>query len=273
MMICKNCKNEISDDSLFCEHCGSKVVAEEVGSGFTVCPTCGEKVEAGKNFCRNCGASLKGTPSPEVMEERPDVETVYRAPYAPRSVQPTPEYAQPATNPQIQQTPKPNPPAYKIRTNRGLAKFFFLSLITFGIYGIVVLSKISHEINTIASKHDGRHTMHYCLIYFIFSWLTLGIVPLVWYSRISSRIGNELRYRKIHYHFGAGAFWGLNFFGQIVPTVIGLSMIYGNPYDEDMMWIGLAICVLGIICPFIYIHKLMKSMNLLAKDYNINGND
>ena len=91
-----------------------------------------------------------------------------------------------------------------LRTNRGLAKFFFLSLITFNIYGIVVMSHISTEINQIASKNDGKNTMHYCLVYFIFSWLTLGIVPLIWYNNISSRIGNELIRRKIPYQFNAG---------------------------------------------------------------------
>jgi len=127
-----------------------------------------------------------------------------------------------------------------LRTNRGLAKFFFLSLITFNIYGIVVMSHISTEINQIASKNDGKNTMHYCLVYFIFSWLTLGIVPLIWYNNISSRIGNELIRRKIPYQFNAGTFWGWAFFG---------SLLFG-------------------IGPFVYIHKLMHAMNHLCADYN-----
>jgi len=130
-----------------------------------------------------------------------------------------------------------------LRTNRGLAKFFFLSLITFGIYGIVVMSHISTEINDIATKHDGRKTMHYCLIYFIFSWLTFGIAPLVWYHRLSDRIGDELVRRHLPYSFGAGTWWGWGFFG---------ALLFG-------------------IGPLIYIHKLMKAMNFLAADYNVNG--
>ena len=59
------------------------------------------------------------------------------------------------------------PPALQLPTSRGLVKIFFLGLITFGIYPLVIYSKISTEINTVASKYDGQHTMHYCLVYFI----------------------------------------------------------------------------------------------------------
>lgn len=65
-------------------------------------------------------------------------------------------------------------PIIPLRTNRGLGKFFFLSLLTFGIYGIVVMSHISKEINEIATKHDGKKTMHFCWIFFCFQLADLG---------------------------------------------------------------------------------------------------
>lgn len=98
-------------------------------------------------------------------------------------------------------------PVGQLSTTRSLVKFILLSLITFGIYGIVVMSNVSTDINTIASRYDGKKTMHYCLVLFIFSWLTLGIVPLVWNHKISDRIGAELTRRGIDYQFGAGTFW------------------------------------------------------------------
>lgn len=52
-------------------------------------------------------------------------------------------------------------PVIQLDTRRGLLKFIFLSIITLGIYGIVVMSKVSRDINTIASKYDGKSTMHY----------------------------------------------------------------------------------------------------------------
>ena len=133
-------------------------------------------------------------------------------------------------------------PVGQLKTNRGLVKYILLSLITFGIYGLVVLSAVSTDINTIAGRYDGKKTMHFCLVLFIFSWLTFGIVPLVWYHRISARIGNELSRRGIAYSFGAGSFWGWNILGCLI-----------------------------VIGPFVYLHKLLKAMNLLSQHYNVNG--
>lgn len=133
-------------------------------------------------------------------------------------------------------------PIIKFRTNRGLFKFIFFSIITFGIHGIVVMSHISSEINCIAQKHDGRHTTHYCLVFFLLSWLTLGIYPLIWHSNLCSRMGTELVRRNIGYSFGAGDYWGWNIFGVLI-----------------------------LIDPFIFYYKFFKAMNLLCEDYNIQG--
>lgn len=135
-----------------------------------------------------------------------------------------------------------NAPAVQLRTDRGLAKMILLSLITFGIYALVVESHIGEELNLIASRHDGRRTMHFCLIYFLFSWLTLGIAPIVWYHRTSDRMHGELVRRQIDYDFGATDFW---------------------------LW-----CILGsliVIGPYVYIYKRMKAMNLINEDYNQKG--
>lgn len=144
--------------------------------------------------------------------------------------------------PQYQQPQYLNPPVIKLRTHRGMLKFVLLSLITLGIYGLVVLSHVSSEINAIATRHDHRHTMHYCLVFFLLSWLTLGIYPLVWWSNICSRMGTELVTRRIKYSFGAGYFWLWNILGSLI-----------------------------LVGPFIFTYKFFKSMNLLAKDYNVNG--
>lgn len=132
--------------------------------------------------------------------------------------------------------------AVQLKTDRGLLKFVLLNFVTFGIYGIIVMSAISEDINIIAGRYDGKKTMHYCLLFFLVSWVTMGIGSLVWYHRISARIGAELKRRGISYSFGAGSFWGWN--------LLGLFIAVG---------------------PYVYIHKLLKSMNLLCKDFNAVG--
>lgn len=133
-------------------------------------------------------------------------------------------------------------PVGQLKTNRGLLKFILLSFLTFGIYGIVVMSCVSTDINIIAGRYDGRKTMHYCLVYFLFSWLTLGIVPLVWSHKLSGRIGRELNRRKINYKFGSGSFWGWAVLGSLI-----------------------------LVGPLVYLHKLLKAMNLLSLHYNLRG--
>ena len=129
-----------------------------------------------------------------------------------------------------------------MKTNRGMIKAILLSIITFGIYGLVMYSGISNDINTIASRYDGKKTMHYCLLFFLVAPITCGIAAIVWSHRICARIGNELRRRGIAYSFGAGSFWGWNVFGSLIG-----------------------------VGPFIFLHKLCKSMNLLCADYNARG--
>lgn len=136
----------------------------------------------------------------------------------------------------------PIPPAVKLPDNRNLLEFFLLSCVTFGIYGIVVLSQISREINTVASKYDGKETMHYCWAVFLFAPLTFGLFYLVWFHMLSARISDELKRRNIDYEFGAKTFW--------LWGVLGAFIIAG---------------------PFVYLDKLLNSMNLLAADYNAKG--
>ena len=72
--------------------------------------------------------------------------------------------------------------------------------------------------------------------------MTLGIYAFIWYHKISNRIGNELARRGINYNFSATDFWLWGILGSFI-----------------------------IIGPFIYKHKMLASMNMLAEDYNIKG--
>ena len=133
-------------------------------------------------------------------------------------------------------------PVGQLKTNKGLLKTLLLSIITFGIYPLVVMSAVSSEINIVASRYDGKRTMHFCLLAFIVAPITLGIAGIVWYHKISNRIGAELKRRGIAYNFSAADFWLWNVIGSLI-----------------------------VIGPFVYLHKMFKAVNKMNADYNING--
>ena len=133
-------------------------------------------------------------------------------------------------------------PVGQLKTNKGLLKTILLGLITFGIYPLVVMSAISNDINIVASRYDGKKTMHFCLLAFIVAPITFGIAGIVWYHKISNRIGGELRRRGVAYSFGASDYWLWNVLGSLI-----------------------------VIGPFVYMHKLFKATNLMCADYNVKG--
>lgn len=133
-------------------------------------------------------------------------------------------------------------PVGQLKTDRGLLKFILLSIITLGIYSLVAMSSVSNDINIIASRYDGKKTMHFCLLSFIVAPITLGIAIFVWYHKISNRIGGELKRRNLDYSLSAVDFW--------LWSVLGSLIIVG---------------------PLVYTYKLFKAMNTLASDYNVKG--
>ena len=133
-------------------------------------------------------------------------------------------------------------PVGQLKTNKGLLKTILLSLVTFGIYSLVVMSAVSNDINIVASRYDGKKTMHFCLLAFVINPITFGIASIVWYHKISNRIGGELKRRNIAYNFGASDFWLWNVLGSLI-----------------------------VVGPFIYFHKMLKATNLMNANYNING--
>lgn len=177
------------------------------------CQNCGAEIVPGGAFCARCGAAA-------VVDNSQPVYSNQNIPYNNISQQ----------------------PRYALDTRRSLAKFIFLSLVTLGIYSIIVMTRIGQDINTIASRYDHQNTIHYCLVYFVLTPITCGIFSLIWQHMLSNRIGDELHRRNIEYTFSSGTFWGWCILGSLI-----------------------------IVGPFIYYHKLMQSMNLLSEDYNMVG--
>lgn len=191
------------------------------------CTKCGAPNLETEKYCANCGTLLEPTSTD------PNAQPVAGAVTAQQPNAGQPIYTNVYMNSQ---------PVAQLKTNRSLWKFVLLSIVTFGIYLLVYFSSVSSDINVIASRYDGKKTMHFCLLFFIVSPLTCGIASLVWYHNISSRIGSELKRRGMSYSFGAADFWLWNILGTLI-----------------------------LVGPFIYIHKMSKAMNLLADNFNHRG--
>ena len=118
-------------------------------------------------------------------------------------------------------------------------KFFLLSLITFGIYGLVVLYNVSDEIDKVAGPRDGKKTLNYLWVGLLLGPITLGIYTLVWYHKLSNRLGDELNARNLGYAFNASTFWLWAILGSLIA-----------------------------VGPFVYYHKFFRATNLINADYN-----
>ncbi len=130
----------------------------------------------------------------------------------------------------------------RLPTNRSMAKLFWLGLITLGIYDIVIFTEMSSELNRLASPHDHKKTMNFCLLFFVIGIITFGIGYLVWWHRFSNRIGDELERRGKPRTMSASTYWVWNILGSLI--IVG--------------W-------------FVYMHRLCVAMNTLAADYNVRG--
>ena len=247
-MYCRNCGQQIPNNALVCPNCGTP-------QGNTkFCSNCGKAIAANAAVCPNCGSPTGVTRAAAAAAAAP----VAAAQMPPIIINNTSNSAN--TNTSNNNNNLNNAvgggsiyqnqnfggyaarPVRQLKTNRSLLKMILLSIITLGIYGLVVMYTVTEDVNTICTPYDRKKTMNYLLLVFVFSWLTLGIAPIVWSHRISNRIGNELARRGIAYKFGAGTFWGWGVLGCLI-----------------------------LIGPFVYTHKLLRSMNLLCADYNVRG--
>lgn len=128
---------------------------------------------------------------------------------------------------------------FKLKTNRGAIKTVILSILTLGIYDIVLFAKLGEELNLTSTKYDGKKTMSFYLLFFLVMPLTFGLGFFVWFHKFSHRAGRELKRRNIRYSFGASSFW-------IWVVILGIT----------------------IVGPFIYLHKATKAINLINKHEN-----
>ena len=149
-----------------------------------------------------------------------------------------------------------------------------LGLVTCGIYPMVIWSRISGEINMVASRYDGKRTIHFMWVPYL-AVLTLFVYPFVWIHGLCNRIGDELIRRGIRYKFSAATFWLWNLLYPLIGAVITAVLVVLLPkvgLDLTLAYLAYgAMALVSIIGPFVYLHKNMKAMNLINTDYNEKG--
>ncbi|WEV69881.1 DUF4234 domain-containing protein [Bifidobacterium sp. ESL0775] len=155
-------------------------------------------------------------------------------------------------------------PVGQLNTNRSLVKWILLGFITLGIYDIVIMTGATDALNTIASRYDGKKTMHYCLLYFLVGPITFGIGTLVWFHKMSDRVGNELQRRGYQPpEITATTFWLFN----ALPSFFEIPVLIGAFFVPFLFVVDLALYALQLV----YMYKYLDAMNTLCADYNMRG--
>ena len=138
--------------------------------------------------------------------------------------------------------PHPDNTYYRLKDNYRLLPCILLSIVTFGIYGIYLYACFGHRINLIASRYDGKKTMNYWLLFFVVGPVTLGIGYLVWNHHFCGRVKRELQRRGLEVCLTPGSYWLWGVLGTLI-----------------------------LIGPLVYLWKILRAVNLLAKGYNQAG--
>ncbi len=129
-------------------------------------------------------------------------------------------------------------PPSKLKENRSFWKYIVFTVLTLGIYDIVFFLPFSFDIDKVASRHDGKKTVNYLIVWFV-SIFTFSIAHAFWFFDVTNRVSSELQRREIEYKFSLSDFW--------LWYVLGGFFIVGQ---------------------FVFIYKLIKAMNYLCKAYN-----
>ena len=238
-MICGYCGKEIKDHLAFCMYCGTKVQKEE-----SVEPEL-QRADWAESVFELPVAGEMELPRAEAPRFSMEIDPNRKVTIDPEKFEFYPE-----------QRDEPIPkgvsswelvpadtraPKITLPTKRGLGKMIFLGLLTGGIYPAVIYSKIITELNIAASRYDGKRTITFFGMLML-APLTLGIYTFVWFHNLCARIGDELQRRGIDYKFGSSQFWLWNILGSFI-----------------------------LVGPFVFLHKLLKSMNLINEDFNEKG--
>lgn len=199
------------------------------------CGHCGKNNSDDSKVCSNCGSPLKRPVHVGAAYSGASASSnsAYNS-YTVDSNMNNTAYAPPANNAVSRS-------AILLTTNRAWWKMFLLGIVTLGIYPMIANELMVHDLNLAASRSDGKRTFSPMLASFLGA-ITLFVFYFVWNHQYANRLGNELCRRGTNYKISAFHFW-----------IFGILLSF------------------TIVCPIIYLHKVIKATNLINEDFNRRG--
>jgi len=149
-------------------------------------------------------------------------------------------------------------------TNRKVWKIWLLSLVTFGIYGLVVMFAMGKETN-IACAEDGKHTRSFWGALFL-SIITFGIYGFVWYYNWA---GREYEYLGRHTQEG-GILSGGGLIGMMFVTLIISVAQQVVTVNSGVDVTYLILYIISLLWSIFVMSKYVKQHNCVCKAFNIN---
>lgn len=194
------------------------------------CKNCGQQIPDQDGYCPNCGTHNT------VNDARSFSQQAKNA--ANDAFESTNQGLNNAFDDVKQTFQGTRPSGGPLRTDRSLAVYIILSIITLGLYSYYFIYRIAQDMNE-ACKGDGETTGGLAT-FIILSFVTCGFYSLYWEYKLGNRLANN------------------------APR-------YGLSFQENgttvLLWylVGMFVCGIG---PFVAMYIIIKNCNLLFGGYN-----
>jgi hypothetical protein len=167
-----------------------------------------------------------------------------------------------------EQTEKTN----NLKTDRNIWKFILYSILTIGIYPIVVFSQISNELNN--NLNDNKKIMEFWKIFLIA--LSISIILII-IGQTNGFIGmiptllilgwHEMVYRKIKKELLIEIPTLFNIWILALPFILALPVVIISLFTQSLILIYF-LYIISIVSPLIYCAGLLEAMNRLNSSIN-----
>ena len=208
------------------------------------CPKCGNEIAAGSRFCGNCGYQLDNAMGAGMTGESQPDSHPQPEPYAQPEPYPQPEpYAQP--QPEIvpysapYNAPTPHGGVSPLATDRSLATYILLSIVTCGIYGYYFVYQMAQDTNTIC-EGDGENTPG-LVAFILLSFFTCGIYSIYWQYQLAKRLDNN------------------------APRYGVMLMQHAN---DVVLWLVLGVVTCIFPLSYVAVFYIIRNLNMMSEAYN-----